>query len=411
MKISQAFSLTLLTVSFAGPARLSADSGDAAPGRVRLEFTREVLNIEVLGSQLRAEPSEGLQLCAESSGDRRFGQIPFRLPGEDPLSTEHFLSFMVTFGGNPLPTLRIDLNRDRLIACDETVPLVQNPTDPGRAFRTLVPGASETSPRSRYRLNLPVVTGAPEGDFFQVDLVDVPVARKPLDGAVSLWVLFDGNHDGLYDHKFGDGILVDRSGLGRLKTDPYAGDFFSYSLPIKVAGESWRVIEIDPQGRHLTLAPMLPAETEKFRPLGPGDTSETIDCMDAGGSSIRFGGATGRYQLLHFWLSQCSACEREIKALAPVLKRIAPDRLATVGISLDATRLNYAEFVKTHEPGWPQCFVGAMFWDNPVAVRFGVTGPSDLVLLDPEGKVVTRAHGVDELKPTLDQLFLQAPVR
>jgi hypothetical protein len=404
-------SVALLVLLLAGSARTPAATGEAAFETKRLAFAPEVLNVGFLRRPLLLKPKEGLRVCADLPGERRYGQIPFRLPEDDALSTDHFLSFMVIYGSKPLPSLLVDLDQDGAIACDESVSLVQNPGDSGRAFRTLVLGGNGTRQRSRYRLNLPVVSGSPQGDLFSVDLVDVPVARWPLEGHSSLWVLFDGNHDGVYDRKFGDGILVDTSGRGRLNTDPEAGNFFSYNLPIRLESATYKVLDVDPQGGHLTLARMRESDAAKLRPLGPGEASETIDCESSGGSPIRFGGATGRYQLLNFWLSQCGACEREIKALAPVIARIGPERLTAVGISLDLTRTTYRAFVEAHRPTWPQCFLGSSFWDNPVAVRFGATGPSDLVLLDPDGRVVTLAHGVEELLPTLDGLFPQGAGR
>jgi hypothetical protein len=411
MRSPQGISVALLVLLLAGSARTTGDTGDAALETKRLDFSPEVMNIEFVRRPLLLNPKEGLGVCADLKGERRYGQIPFRLPEEDALATDHFLSFMVIYGGKPLPDLLVDLNQDGAIACDESVALVQNPGDSGRAFRTLVLGANGIRPQSRYRLSLPVVLGSPEGDLFGVDLVDVPVARWSLDGRESLWVLFDGNHDGVYDRKFGDGILVDATGSGRLNTDPQAGDFFSYNLPLRLGGATYKVLDVDPEGRHLTLERMRESDAAKLRPLGPGETSETIACADAGGGPVRLGGATGRYQLLDFWFSQCGACGGEIKALAPVIERIGPERLTPVGISLDATQAAYRAFVEAHRPAWPQCFVGSTFWDNPVAVKFGATGPSDLILLDPAGRMVARAHRLAELLPKLDELFPPAPAR
>jgi len=411
MRSPQGISVALLVLLLTGSAHAPADTGGAALETKRLEFAPEVLNIEFVRRPLLLNLKEEPQVCADLPGERRYGQIPFRLPEEDALSTEHFLSFMVIYGGKPLPSLLVDLNQDGAIACDESVDLVQNPTDRGRAFRTLVLGGKGIRPEGRYRLSLPAVLGSPEGDLFGLDLVDAPVARWTLDGHPSMWVLFDGNHDGVYDRKFGDGILVDTSGLGRLNADPYAGGFFSYNLPLRLGSATYRVLDVDPQGRHLTLARMPEGDAAKLRPLGPGEASDTIDCADGGGGAIRLGGATGRYQLLDFWFSRCGSCERELKALAPVIERIGPERLTAVGVSLDATRSAFRAFVEAHQPGWPQCFVGSTFWDNPVAARFGATGPSDLILLDPDGRVMARAHSLDGLLPKLDELFPQPRVR
>src|SRR5207249_11497972 len=130
----------------------------------------------------------------------------------------------------------------------------------------------------------------------------------------------------------------------------YAGNFFSYNLPLRLGNATYKVLDVDPEGRHLTLARFGESDAARSRPLSQGDASETIECADGGGSPIRFGGATGRYQLLDFWFSQCGSCAREIKALAPVLERIGPERLTAVGISLDSTRTAFRAFVDAHRP-------------------------------------------------------------
>jgi len=404
----QGTTLPLLAILLAGQTA-AAGAGGSAVETIRLEFSSSVQNIEFLRSPLLLNPREGLRVCADLQGEVRHGEIPFRLPEEEATSAEHFLPFLVVYGDTPPPRLLLDLDQDGAIGCDELVALVRNPGDPGRVFRTLVLGGNGTRPRSRYRLSLPAVAGPSDGEWFSIDLVDVPVARWPLDGGAPLWVLFDGNQNGVYDHKFGDGILIDATGAGRLSTDPYAGDFFSYNLPLRLPWGDFQVVEVDSQGRFLTLARMREGDAARFGPFGPGDATESIECKGIQGRSIKVGGATGRHQLLHFWLSQCGACEREIKQLAPVLERIGEDRLAAVGVSLDVTEKSFREFIEAHRPDWPQCFVGAMFWDNPFAVRFGVAGPSDLVLLGPDGQVVAHAHGLEELLPALEELFPRPP--
>ena len=127
-------------------------------------------------------------------------------------------------------------------------------------FRTLTlnwkdDGAGERS--QRYRINVPsVISWDPQSDLYSVELVDVPVARWTRDEQTTVWVLYDGNHDGMFDKTFGDAILMDASGEGRLDLDPYSDNFFSFHAPVEVPWGSFSVTELDPAGRFVQLEPI-----------------------------------------------------------------------------------------------------------------------------------------------------------
>ena len=379
----------------------------------RLTFERETQNLRFRNTQLQLESRDGVTVgCETVTGDAAFGLIPHRQAGEQMTSRENFLHFAAIYGEGAPPVLFVDLDGDRDLSCAEEVPLLKHPKHAGTLFRTLTlnwtdDGAGERS--QRYRINLPaVLTLDPEGDRYSVELVDVPVARWNQDGTETVWVLYDGNHDGIFDQGFGDAILVDSSGEGRMNLDPYSENFFSFHAPVEVPWGVFTVADVDRGGRYLQLSRVdAEAEISSARRLGLGDAVPDIGCNLPDGSPVSLGGASGRYQLAFFWLSHCEACTEHVRAINALLPTIDRDRLTAVGVSLDGERSDYDDFVAATQPDWPQCFVGKTLWDNRVARRFGVQTPSDFVLIDPGGALVMVGNGFDQLQESLVSLQLE----
>ncbi len=371
-----------------------------------LELALETQNLRFLEATL--EPESELAVCAELTGELRYGSIPFRLPGEGATSNERFFRFAAAYGSAAMPDVVLDLDQDGNLGCDERIPLIAHPEHPERAFRSLelfAGGDDSSRDSSRYRLILPVGLAAPGEDLYQLDLIDVPVGRWQVDGRDTLWILYDGNHDGVFDGRFGDGLLADLTGERQISTDPYGGHFFSLHLPLSLPWGTFEVADLDPRGSSLTLVRVPDEAAESLRPLRIGDFSRPRSCDDPSGVTVTLGGPSGAHQLLYFWLSHCGACAVEMAELIPLVEQLGQERLAAVGISLDENAEAFSGFVDAQQPPWPQCFPGTGPWDNPLARGFGVTGPSEFVLIDPEGKVAARDRGMPALRRQLAEIF------
>ncbi len=376
-------------------------------GSARLEFQLRTENLEVVRRPLSTRTPDEAEICSSLAGELRFGRVPFRLPGEDAVSSRNFVRFAASYSDAPLPEVLVDFDRNGAVDCSEKLPLLAHPTRPGLAFRTLDLGASDKQPGRRYRLSLPVkVSGRATEDVFTLELVDVPVAQWRHEGRETLWILYDGNFDGVFDGRFGDALVADLSGDRRVSLGPGREGFFSLRLPVIVPWGVYEIEELDRRGRWLTLRE-LPQETaDRIRTLRPGEIGETIECPVPGGQPLRIGGATTGHVLLYFWFSHCGACQLDMEALAPLLAQLPEESLQAVGVSLDDDPTGFEAFAREHGRGWEHCYAGAAFWDNPVAVRFGVFSPGGFALLDPMGRLV--AQGV-RAEAILEELAKHVP--
>ena len=386
----------------------------SATGVHRLEFRSEVQNLRVVDGVLARGPAPGVTLsCAEISGPTGFGKVPHRQHGERAASQEHFVYFAVAYPAKSLPVLLFDADGDRTLTCAERVPLLAHPKDPSLTFRTVTISWKDDggAPRTqRYRITVPahLDLSTQDGARLFVDLVDVPVARWNVGGRDTLWILFDGNFNGEFDRGFGDALLIDQTGERHIDMRPKGKNFFSYHAPLELPWGNFEVADVDPKGRSITLAPASEAKVREFRPFGSGEIVPAFECRSGAGSPVAIAGASGRWQLLFFWLSGCSSCKADIEELTPVVARIGSERLSAVGISLDEDPGTYRSFVDSIAPCWAQCYSGRMLWDNAMARRFGAYAPSEFVLLDPEGRLVAHGHGAQSAKEAIQAASLEA---
>lgn len=387
---------------------------------LQLDFAHEVQNLRFVRQELRTRIPDGTYECP-TSGETFFGTIPHRYVGEPLTSSLHQIPFVVAYSESPgVPELWSDLDNDQRISCEERISLVAHPHRSDRVLRTLtISWAEDGAPRrtQRYRLILPsrLETGSPPE--YSLELVDVPVARQRIAEIETLWILFDGNHDGRIDGRAGDALLIDATGSRRIDLDPTGENFHSLHLPLDLPWGSYRVSELDPNGPSLTLTPQ-----DQRRPDEParGDSGylPSIDCPNPPEGPLRLGGDVGKPQLIYFWLAGCGSCAVEVGKLNEALAALGTlEALRVVGVSLNEDHEDFEQFVAEHDPAWPQCFAGAMLWDNPVAAHFGVYQPSSTVVLDARGRVVHRGQGIfeswailREMAPELPELAVPSPL-
>lgn len=397
----------LLQITALATAALLGAAVAPGPEVLRLQFTPEVQNLEVVSRPLRAEPPKGVTVCPSLAGEKRYGALPFRALGGKATRKGSSLVFAAAWGESGPPTMLIDLDQNRELGCGETLPLLTDARRPGRAFRTVSLTRPGQSRAQRYRISVPLrLEGSADKDGYTAELVEVPVARwTSPEGKSTLWVLLDGNVNGLYDRQFGDALLVDATGERKLSADPAGGSFFSYHLPMPLPWGTYELAELDPDGSFAVLRRLPEGAAAGLSPLAVGDRVEPLPCGDLSGRTGTFGGATGRYQLVFFWLSLCPACASDAEALSPVLAALGPDRLTPVGVSLDEDPEGAREFIEEHRLAGAQCFAGTTLWDNAAARRLGVSAPSTFLLLDPQGKIRFRGNGMHQLRPVLEEVF------
>ena len=133
--------------------------------------------------------------------------------------------------------------------------------------------------------------------------------------------------------------------------------------------------------------------------------SVTIAGSGLNGGTVSTANYAGKAVLVVFWATWSPQFAEELPELRALYQQYQKN-FEIVGVSLDAMAKDpIAPYLAQQKVTWPQIYQpGGM--ESPLAIQFGIFSPQVMILIDKDGKVVSRKHiGVAELKTTLPQMF------
>jgi peroxiredoxin len=127
---------------------------------------------------------------------------------------------------------------------------------------------------------------------------------------------------------------------------------------------------------------------------------------DTLGNLVKLSDLRGKYVLVDFWASWCGPCRAENPNLVKTFNRYKDKGFTVLGISLDQPGKKDAWLAAIHKDGlaWTQVS-DLKFWENEVAVLYGVKAIPTNLLLDPEGKIIAKDLQGEDLSKKLSELF------
>jgi cytochrome c biogenesis protein CcmG/thiol:disulfide interchange protein DsbE len=138
-----------------------------------------------------------------------------------------------------------------------------------------------------------------------------------------------------------------------------------------------------------------------------GRPAPDVSGKTIGGETVRLADLHGRYVLVNFFASWCVPCHVEHPELVRFTARHAAAGDAEVlGVIFDDTAANARDFMAKQGGDWP-------ILDDPggqVALDFGVRGPPESFLVDPNGFVILKKVG-GITASLLEQTIAQAKAR
>lgn len=112
----------------------------------------------------------------------------------------------------------------------------------------------------------------------------------------------------------------------------------------------------------------------------------------------------GKVLLIDFWATWCGPCVAEMPNVKDVYAKYHGKGFEIVGISLDQSRDKLDTYIQRTGIEWPQYFDGK-WWNNDVAVRYGIKSIPTTILVDKKGKIRYKSLRGRQLENAVQELL------
>lgn len=137
-----------------------------------------------------------------------------------------------------------------------------------------------------------------------------------------------------------------------------------------------------------------------------GNTAPDFTQPDTSGNPVKLSDFRGKYVLVDFWASWCGPCRAENPNLVKTYNKYKEKGFRVLGISLDQPGKKTSWLAAIHKDGltWTQVS-DLKFWDNEVAVLYGIKAIPSNLLLDQQGKIIAKDLRGEDLTKKLSEIF------
>jgi peroxiredoxin len=127
---------------------------------------------------------------------------------------------------------------------------------------------------------------------------------------------------------------------------------------------------------------------------------------DTLGKPVKLSSFRGKYVLLDFWASWCGPCRAENPSLVNVFNKYKDKGFQVLGVSLDKPEGKERWLAAIHDDGLNWCHLSDLkYWDNAVALLYGIEAIPQNLLLDPTGKIIAKNVKGEELDKKLAAIY------
>jgi thiol-disulfide isomerase/thioredoxin len=122
------------------------------------------------------------------------------------------------------------------------------------------------------------------------------------------------------------------------------------------------------------------------------------------GAVIDLANYRGKVVLIHYWATWCEPCKQDMATIQEMLSKYGRSGFAVIGVNLDTTFQEMADYVKQNRISWPQIYEEGGLDGRP-ANDLGILTLPAMLLIDTQGRVVNRNLQVAELERELKRLI------
>lgn len=137
--------------------------------------------------------------------------------------------------------------------------------------------------------------------------------------------------------------------------------------------------------------PATPATLPVVATNGPAAYPHDLPLRTLDGKTVNLSDLKGKVVFVNMWASWCPPCVAEMPGIYALYKKVDPNKVAFVMLSLDENPAKAQAFLTRHGYTFPVYFPA-----GPLAAPFDSQSIPSTVILDPNGQVAARHDGMAE---------------
>ncbi|HLF45442.1 MAG TPA: TlpA disulfide reductase family protein [Chitinophagaceae bacterium] len=163
---------------------------------------------------------------------------------------------------------------------------------------------------------------------------------------------------------------------------------------------------LSPSLHYTSYAVEMRDKIEKTKMLSVGQIAPSFTQNDTMDRPVSLTDFRGKYVLVDFWASWCVPCRKDNPNIVKTFNTYKDKGFTVLGVSLDRPGKKDAWLKAIHDDGLTWTHVSDLkFWDNAVAVQYGIKAAPTNILIGPDGKILAyNLHG-DELRKKLESIL------
>jgi len=122
------------------------------------------------------------------------------------------------------------------------------------------------------------------------------------------------------------------------------------------------------------------------------------------GKKLDSSGAKGGPLLVHYWATWCEPCKEDMAVIRQMQAKYGARGFQVVGVSLDSNEDDLKQFLQANRLAWPQLYEEGGL-DSRYALEMGVLTLPTMILVGPDGKVISRSLHISQLDTELGKLI------
>jgi thiol-disulfide isomerase/thioredoxin len=150
--------------------------------------------------------------------------------------------------------------------------------------------------------------------------------------------------------------------------------------------------QLSPEVKELPLAKIVKTRLDKMSKTAVGSKAPEFSAPTPEGNELALNDALGKITLVDFWASWCKPCRVENPNIVEVYKKYHDQGFNIIQVSLDrpGQKDKWIKAIEDDKLGAWNHVSNLMFWQDPVAVNYGIRAIPAAFLLDENGKIIAK---------------------